>query len=49
MWELNNKTNMDDDKGLCPYSTDTEESRDQVLQWINNILNYYKGKKTGEK
>ena len=42
MWELNRKTDMDDDKGHCPYWKDTKESRDQVLQWIKNILNYYK-------
>lgn len=42
MWELNKETNMDDDKGHCPYSKDTKKSRDQVLQWIKNILNYYK-------
>jgi hypothetical protein len=23
---------MDDDKGHCPYPTDTEERRDQVLK-----------------
>lgn len=49
MWELNNKTNIDDDKGHCPYPTDTEESREEVLQWINNILNYYRGENTEEK
>ncbi len=49
MWELNKKTDMDDDKGHCPYPTDTEERRDQVLQWINNILKYYKEENTGEK
>ena len=48
MWELNTETNMDDDKGHCPYSKDTKESRDQVLQWINNILKYYKEENTGE-
>lgn len=42
MWELNIKTDTDNDKGHCPYSKDTKESRDQVLQWIKNILNYYK-------
>ncbi len=42
MWELNGKTNMDDDKGHCPYSKDTKESRKEFLQWINNILDYYK-------
>lgn len=49
MWELNRKTDMDDDKGHCPYSKDTEESRKEVLQWINNILKYYKEENTGEK
>ena len=31
MWELNTETNMDDDKGHCPYSKDTKKSRDQVI------------------
>lgn len=25
MWELNTETNMDDDKGHCPYSKDTKK------------------------
>ena len=41
MWELNTETNMDDDKGHCPYSKDTKESRDQVFQLIKYILIYY--------
>lgn len=39
---------MDNDKGHCPYSTNPEESRKEFLQWINNILDYYK-KNTEEK
>lgn len=49
MWELNIKTDTDNDKGNCPYSTDPEESRKEVLQWINNILKYYKEENTWRK
>ena len=46
MWELNIKTDTDNDKGHCPYSTDPEESRKEFLQWINNILDYYRKENT---